>query len=109
MPLFRFASNFHVHSYGYLWWLGRSRVDSREINWVAGIGYGGQKLYVVPSLDLVIVVTADDYKLLPAPGLVGNTALDIVLRAAVEHGANATSSQNQPVSTGDQTIRTGKQ
>jgi CubicO group peptidase (beta-lactamase class C family) len=89
VPLFRLANNFHATSYGYLWWLGQSRVGGREISWVAGIGYGGQKLYVVPSLDLVVVVTASDYKLVPAPGLVGNTALDIVLHAALEHGPNA--------------------
>jgi len=93
LPLFGLAdANFHVNSYGYLWWLGRSRVGDREIDWIAGIGHGGQKLYIVPSLDLVIVVTASDYKFFPAPGLVGNTALDIVLRAALEHGPNATAS-----------------
>jgi CubicO group peptidase (beta-lactamase class C family) len=80
VPLFRKAHNLHVNSYGYLWWLGRSRVGDREINWVAGVGWGGQKLYVVPSPDLVVAITASDYEFFPAPGLIGNTALDIVRR-----------------------------
>jgi len=105
VPRFRKANEFHVNCYGYLWWLGRSRVGGQEINWVAGIGHGGQKLYVVPSLDLVVVVTAGDYNFFPETSLVGSTALDIVLRAALE----ATSSQKRLVSSGDETIRTGKQ
>ncbi len=68
-----------------LWWLGRSRIGDREINWVAGVGWGGQKLYVVPSLDLVVAITASDYEFFPAPDLVGNTALDITLRGALKH------------------------
>ncbi len=85
VPLFGKANNLHANSYGYLWWLGRSRIGDREINWVAGVGWGGQKLYVVPSLDLVVAITASDYEFFPAPDLVGNTALDITLRGALKH------------------------
>ena len=46
--------------YGYHWWLGRSLVHGREVGWTAGFGSGGQRLFVVPSLDLVVVVTAFD-------------------------------------------------
>ncbi|MFO1082525.1 MAG: serine hydrolase [Reyranellaceae bacterium] len=46
--------------YGYHWWLGRSLVQGREVGWTAGFGSGGQRLFVVPSLDLVVVVTAFD-------------------------------------------------
>jgi CubicO group peptidase (beta-lactamase class C family) len=85
VPPFKKANNLRAASYGYLWWLGRSSVAGREINWVAGVGWGGQKLYVVPSLDLVVAITASDYDFFPAPNLVGNTALEIALRAALEH------------------------
>src|SRR5262245_5096830 len=47
--------------YGYHWWLGRSLVDRKEITWASAVGFGGQRLYVVPSLDLVVVVTAGHY------------------------------------------------
>jgi CubicO group peptidase (beta-lactamase class C family) len=47
--------------YGYQWWLGRSLVDRREVAWAAAMGYGGQRLFVVPALDLVVAITAGHY------------------------------------------------
>jgi CubicO group peptidase (beta-lactamase class C family) len=49
-------------SYGYLWWLGRSRLDGREVHWVGALGRGGQAIRIVPELDLVVVVTAGYYQ-----------------------------------------------
>lgn len=49
-------------SYGYLWWLGRSRVKGREIGWIGALGRGGQSIRIVPELDLVIAVTAGYYQ-----------------------------------------------
>jgi CubicO group peptidase (beta-lactamase class C family) len=72
-------------AYGYLWWLGRSTVDGRDIDWVGGNGYGGQRLYVVPSLNLVVVVTAGIYEFSSAQTLAGDGALNTVLRAALDH------------------------
>lgn len=43
--------------YGYLWWLlGRRRGTRSRVpeDWVAALGAGDQKIYVVPSLDLVV-------------------------------------------------------
>ena len=48
--------------YGYLWWLGRSRLDGREIYWAGALGRGGQSIRIVPELDLVVVVTAGYYQ-----------------------------------------------
>jgi CubicO group peptidase (beta-lactamase class C family) len=48
--------------YGYLWWLARSRVSGREVEWVAAQGRGGQYIRIVPDLDLVVVVTAGYYQ-----------------------------------------------
>ena len=45
--------------YGYHWWLRPGRADSRR--WIAGFGNGGQRLTVVPELDLVAVVLAGNY------------------------------------------------
>ena len=48
-------------SYGYQFWLGRSLWHGREIGWAAGMGKGGQRLFIVPSLDLVAVLLAGLY------------------------------------------------
>ena len=44
--------------YGYQWVVGSSKVDGREIPWIAGWGFGGQRLYIVPVLQLVVAITA---------------------------------------------------
>ncbi|MBN1681519.1 MAG: serine hydrolase [Anaerolineae bacterium] len=41
--------------YGYLWWL---RQQGDYASWLA-VGYGGQVIYVIPALDLVVVITGD--------------------------------------------------
>lgn len=56
----------HVHGeglffYGYQWWLGRSLVNRQEVKWTSAVGWGGQRMYIVPSLDLVVVVMAGLY------------------------------------------------
>jgi CubicO group peptidase (beta-lactamase class C family) len=47
--------------YGYQFWLGASSVSARRIDWVAAAGQGGQRIFIVPTLDLVVVVTAGNY------------------------------------------------
>ena len=49
-------------SYGYLWWLGRSLLNGREVHWAGALGRGGQSIRIVPELDLVVVVTAGYYQ-----------------------------------------------
>lgn len=46
--------------YGYAWWLGRFVTDDAVHSLVIGSGFGGQWLVVVPDLDLVVVMTADN-------------------------------------------------
>jgi CubicO group peptidase (beta-lactamase class C family) len=48
--------------YGYQWWLGRSLLDGHDLTWIAGVGSGGQRLFIVPGLDLVVVVNAFNYR-----------------------------------------------
>jgi CubicO group peptidase (beta-lactamase class C family) len=50
-----------LYFYGYQWWLGRSLLGRREIVWAAAVGHGGQRLFVVPALELAVVVTAGHY------------------------------------------------
>ena len=47
--------------YGYQWWIGSSWVNSRTVEWFAAIGLGGQRIIIVPSLDLVVIFTAGFY------------------------------------------------
>jgi CubicO group peptidase (beta-lactamase class C family) len=54
-----------IQRYGYQWYLGDMEFLAggtvRLEHWVGGAGNGGQRLYVMPDLDLVIVVTAGNY------------------------------------------------
>ena len=47
--------------YGYQWWLDRSIVGGKTIAWAAARGNGGQRAFVIPALDLVVVVMAGNY------------------------------------------------
>lgn len=64
-----------LYFYGFQWWLGRSLVDRREIPWTAAIGWGGQRLYVIPSLDMTVVVLAGLYDNPALQPAVGDTVL----------------------------------
>ena len=48
--------------YSRQWWHGRfTRGAGAGLSWVGGLGNGGQRLFTVPALDLVVVVTAGRY------------------------------------------------
>ena len=44
--------------YGYHWWTGRSYRGSHPQHWVSAQGFGGQQLFIVPDLGLVVAMTA---------------------------------------------------
>jgi CubicO group peptidase (beta-lactamase class C family) len=44
--------------YGQQWWLGRSIVDGSEVKWIAAMGSGGQRIFIVPDRDLVVMTTS---------------------------------------------------
>jgi CubicO group peptidase (beta-lactamase class C family) len=64
--------------YGYQWWLGKMP-DGQP--WIAGMGNGGQRLTIIPSLDLVAVVMAGNYNLPDAWKLPTAIMTDIILPA----------------------------
>src|SRR5438477_12917241 len=47
--------------YGYQWWTGTVDWEGKKLAWSAGFGNGGQRRFVVPELDLTVVVTAGAY------------------------------------------------
>lgn len=47
--------------YGYQWWMGRSLLRGRDLAWICGFGNGGQRLFVLPDLDLVVAINASHY------------------------------------------------
>ena len=52
----------HLYYYGSQWWLGRSLVHQQDLGWAAAVGLGGQRIVIVPALDLAVVVTAGMYQ-----------------------------------------------
>lgn len=61
------ATSEHTHidknnkSYGYLWWRGMVPYQGRGVQLVYAGGNGGQFIFVVPELDLVVVFTGGNY------------------------------------------------
>ena len=50
-----------IGGYGFQWWSMTIRWKDRDLSVTAAIGNGGQRLFLVPDLDLAIVTTAGDY------------------------------------------------
>ena len=48
-------------SYGYHFWTGSLQRGESKLDWAAAFGNGGQRLFLVPELDLAIVMTAGRY------------------------------------------------
>jgi CubicO group peptidase (beta-lactamase class C family) len=47
--------------YGQQWWTGRVGWKELDLAWAAAFGNGGQRIFVVPDLDLTVVTTAGEY------------------------------------------------
>lgn len=54
-----------IRRYGYLWytgeWVRAGKTGTSALPWFAAFGNGGQRLFVFPTLDFVLVVSAGDY------------------------------------------------
>ena len=78
-------NGFGTDFYGYFFWLGRSLVDRHEIQWAAAVGLGAQRVFIVPELDLIVVMNAGLYQS-PIQGVVAIRVLNqYVLKAASWH------------------------
>ena len=47
--------------YGFSWWRTSYAIDGREIDVQYASGNGGQMLFVVPELDMTIMINAGNY------------------------------------------------
>jgi len=56
---------FNNKEYGYLWRLTEYGFNDKKIKCYYGTGFGLQKLYVFPTLDLVVVLTQQNYRRMP--------------------------------------------
>ena len=54
-----------VTGYGYQWWLYRFKYENQTIDAYAAVGWGGQRIIVFPTLDLITVFTAGNYSMPP--------------------------------------------
>lgn len=71
--------------YGYQWWTSEHTAAGRSWPVIQAIGNGGQRLFVVPGLDLVVAMTAGDYgkpDILAAEDAVFATLLTLAAREA---------------------------
>jgi CubicO group peptidase (beta-lactamase class C family) len=57
----RITTGFDDLHYGYFWWTGTVAWQGRNLAWAAAFGNGAQRLFVVPELDLCVVITAGAY------------------------------------------------
>lgn len=71
---------FGFQSYGYQWWLGSAR-DDAHTPWIMAVGNGGQRIMLIPSLDLVMVMTAGMYNSPAQTNVTFEVLLDGVLPA----------------------------
>ena len=70
-------------SYGYHWYIYDNTVAGQRQHWFGGIGWGGQKLYVFPELDLVVAMNCGNYR---KPGMEQNRINMAVLSDVVFPG-----------------------
>lgn len=48
--------------YGYLWWVEPWKVGERTVETFYATGFAGQKIFVFPSLDMVVVMTGSNFQ-----------------------------------------------
>lgn len=57
----RIRTSFDELQYGYHWWVGNVNWHGKQISWAAAFGNGCQRIYVIPELDMTMVITAGAY------------------------------------------------
>ena len=100
LPIARARSHVSEGQYGYLWWIGSIYGQDFYI----AVGYGGQRIIVIPGLDMVIVHTSDltefdeveDY---PVRKARYDTIVKMLIRAALDGPVDTLEQDFLPLST----------
>ena len=50
------------NGYGYLWWHNTYQINGKNIESIEARGAGGQYIFVIPNLELVVVITSGNYR-----------------------------------------------
>jgi len=50
-----------AHGYGYMWYLAEVAIKGQKINYVFASGNGGNKIFIIPSLDMVVTTMSSAY------------------------------------------------
>ena len=50
-----------IYGYGYQWWPAHFRGEYGRFSALAGVGFGGQRLFVIPEKDMVVTIFAGNY------------------------------------------------
>ena len=52
-----------ANGYGYQWWQADDYILTNHFDYYFASGNGGQKIYVIPDADMVVVITSSAYGL----------------------------------------------
>jgi CubicO group peptidase (beta-lactamase class C family) len=77
--------------YGYHWRLGQADWQGKNMRWAAAIGNGGQRLFIVPELELCVVMTAGNYN----SAQIGPKLQQVFESIVAQHPTSTTSPQSQ--------------
>jgi CubicO group peptidase (beta-lactamase class C family) len=73
--------------YGYLWRIQTFQMAGQSLKCIAAMGNGGQRLYIIPALDLTIAITASRYN---QPSPQNGHASELLFRRLLEAVATNT-------------------
>ncbi len=74
----RINTDFIELQYGYHWWTGHVNWQDKSLKWAAAFGNGGQRIFIVPDLDMIMVITAGAYGNRQVPSRIHKLFKDIV-------------------------------
>ena len=69
--------------YGYLWWISSYGAVTKTVDSVEASGLGGQRIIVLPKLDMVVVFTTGRYRIVDGWRVTSTLLEDFILPASI--------------------------